>query len=83
MFGETDYDSGYEIARFLIKENRKYQISAKILPFICFLMSIIHALIPLLYRYFDKSTAFGIGDIEKFIMASKFIGNVYFYFFTK
>ena len=82
LFGSSDFYTGFSIARFLIRQNRSSKSSLKKILFISMFLSLIHAVIPLIYRNFDQLTVFGETHEDRFIIVCLFLGNFYFYFFN-
>ena len=81
LFGSEGAIYGYNILRFLINENSK-RMTAKTIYYVSFLLSVLHAIIPLVYRVGVNSTLFGTNHTDKIIGVCVFLGTIFFYFFN-
>lgn len=81
VLGKKAFYSGYSIARYLLKENRK-PFLMPILMLSCFLISFIHALIPLFFRIGSigySNNALGDSGLEIFLGICIISANIYYY----
>lgn len=70
--------SGYLVARHLVKENNIFLKVSKYLFGTAILLAFISAIIPTIFRYFDKNTLFGAGMFEITLTILIICGNVYY-----
>ena len=79
FFCDKNQYPGDIVAKILLKSNKNNGFLSKFIFPICITLSLIRAIIPVIYRYYEHNTMVGSTPFETFIIICVFLANTYFF----